>query len=342
MFGCVSVSRAVPALLACVAMFVSLFAAGPVRAQGIGDSLGAGIGGGFDYVELRFSQYHYIATGFFGTSSEWPTRHYAALEVSEGPLDFGIAIEGFNSRNVDNIYGRVTQFSLGYQVNDALAIYGFTGANDHNVIYGEGYNGWGAEFEQGRIALAYEHLRYPFSGTHKTATALFQATDDLLVYAMHTDNGYQRYVTTGLHYETEKLTLDAYTHFFPGYFEYGSLGLSARYRMSPDFMRGDLELFGSLWGGTEYRLEDGIYTVGLAVPIRGNLGIEATVSSFYGISSQKFYGLHLVYKRGKTRNRLNTRVTDYLRAARPPYLTYYDSTPVSRGFRGDLGTFPTP
>ena len=347
MVGFVSVSRANHAFLALVGFLLSLCvvflgAASPARAQTNGQGSALSFGPGFDYIELRLSQYHYPAFGFAGTSSEWPTRHYAALEASDGPLDFGIVLEGFNSRNVNDIYGRVTQFSLGYQVSDTLTFHAFTGANDQRVIYGEGYNGWGVEFERSRVALSYEHLRYPFSGTYKTATLLYQASEDLMVYAMHTENSYQRYVTTGLHYETAKLTLDAYAHFFPGYFEYGTLGLSARYRMSPDFMRGDLELFGSLWGGTEYHLEDGIYTVGVALPVHGNLGLEATVSSYYGYSSQKFYGLHLVYKRGKTRHRVNTRVTDYLRAARPPYLTYYDSTPVSRGFRGYLGTFPTP
>lgn len=299
----------------------------------------------FDYAEFRLSQYAWSAYDYiFDVERRYrPLHTYGAFETSQNNLELGFAIQTLNSRTTSPIDMSVMQLSIGFKATEHLRLYTLLGQTQSNIVFGTNYRGIGAEWRGERLSFGAEYINAPSYVDLRNLSVLYQITPQTAIYTLHSDNGYQNYFTSGVHHESGALTFDLYAHYYPGYFEYGTSGLSMRYRTQTPFFDGDIELFGNVVGLTEDAWRDGVATLGIGLPFKGSFGAEITVSSNYSISEPiPIYGVHLVYRKGKKRQRLNDQITDYLRGARPPWSTYYDTTPFSRGFHGYVGWLPIP
>lgn len=301
-----------------------------------------------DYAQFDFGTFATCAKPSCRTT--FPTRGnrwYGALEASYGRLTFGIAAHGY--RAIARGYGGhvyVRQYGLGVEVTPNISAYVIQGDVNSNYQYARDYSVLGLELTLGEFQFAGEHQRaktHYFEPRIKQIAALWQAGKETSVYATYWERGLIRHNSVGLHYEGERLTLDAVSYFYHSDFGNGNMWLSARYALKPRFIEQPFSVFGSLGFSPNYVDQWGVYTLGLGAPIAKNTSLEFTYSGWYAgsISNTDFanIGIRLRYKFGRKRHRLLDQITDYVREAREPYIVYYDTTPLSRGLFGYVGRY---
>jgi len=303
-----------------------------------------------DYAQLDFGTYARCAKP--SCSTTFPVRGnrwYGALEASHGRLTFGIVTNGYKAiaRGYDgHVY--VTHYSLGLELTPNFSLYAVQGDVDSKYMYARDYRAAGIEFQVGSLQLVGErqnakvHNRY-FEPPIKQFAVHWQAGEKTALYATYWERSVSRHNSVGVHFEGERITLDAVNYFYHSDFGNGNMWVSARYKWKPSFSEQPFSIFGSLGFSPNEISHWGVYTLGAGAPIAKNTFLEFTYSGWYtgGISHTEFanIGVRLRYKFGRKRQRLLDQITDYVREAREPYIVYYDTTPLSRGLLGYGGRY---